>query len=171
MTAVDADGLTAVRKALARHDWQAAHDAAKTASVGTPELEAARADLLGEAAWWLGRLDESIEAREVAYRAYDDLGDRRQAGQCAVWLCEANAISARPDIAGAWLRRARRALEEDPECAEYGALLLREAEAYCKARGAEVLTLQLPADAGEDADVFKESGYQVAGWELERSLK
>lgn len=51
------------------------------------------------------------------------------------------------------------------------ARLLREAEAYCKARGAEVLTLQLPADAGEDADVFKESGYQVAGWELERSLK
>jgi len=129
MTAVDADGLAAVRKALARHDWQAAHDAAKSASVGTPELEAARADLLGEAAWWLGRLDESIEAREVAYRAYDDLGDRRQAGQCAVWLCEANAISARPVIAGAWLRRARRALEEDPECAEYGALLLREAEA------------------------------------------
>jgi len=129
MTAVEADGLADVRKALARQDWQAAHDAAKTASVRTPELEAVRADLLGEAAWWLGRLDESIEARELAYRAFEDLDDHRQAGQCAVWLCEANAISARPTIAGAWLRRARRALEDDPECAEYGALVLREAEA------------------------------------------
>ena len=32
-------------------------------------------------------------------------------------------------IAGAWLRRARRALEDDAECVEHGALLLREAEA------------------------------------------
>ena len=59
-------------------------------------------------------------ARERAYRAYDELGDHRRAGQCAVWLCEHHAFRARPAIAGGWLRRARRALEDDPECVEYG---------------------------------------------------
>ena len=129
MTGVDADGLAAVRTALARHDWPGAYEAAHAATVDSAEGEAARADLLAEAAWWLGRLDESIEAREHAYRAFDELGDRRAAGQCAVWLYETNAIRARPVIAGAWLRRARRALADDPECVAHGALLLREAEA------------------------------------------
>ncbi len=125
---MDADALTAARDALARHDWQAARDAAAAASVDTRMLEAERADLLAEAEWWLGRLDACIEAREQAYRLYDELGEHRQAGQCAVWLWEHYAITARPANAGAWLRRARRSLEGDTECAAYGALLLREAE-------------------------------------------
>jgi ATP/maltotriose-dependent transcriptional regulator MalT len=46
-----------------------------------------------------------------------------------VWLYEHHCFKARPAAAGAWLRRARRALADDPDCAEHGALLLREAEA------------------------------------------
>ena len=42
---------------------------------------------------------------------YDELGDQRRAGQCAVWLWEHHAIYARPAIASGWLRRARRALD------------------------------------------------------------
>jgi ribosomal protein S18 acetylase RimI-like enzyme len=49
--------------------------------------------------------------------------------------------------------------------------LLREAEAYLRSRGCESISLTLPADAGEDADLFKTSGYRVLGWELERTLK
>jgi DNA-binding NarL/FixJ family response regulator len=122
------DALTAARDALARHDWQAARDAAAAATVDTPALEAERLDALAEAEWWLGRLDECIEAREQAYRLFDELGEHRAAGQCAVWLWEHYAITARPANASAWLRRARRSLEGDTECAAYGALLLREAE-------------------------------------------
>ena len=88
--------LVDAREALSRHDWQAALDAASAASVDSGELEAERADLMAEAAWWLGRLDECITARERAYRAYDELGDQRRAGQCAVWLWEHHAIGARP---------------------------------------------------------------------------
>ncbi len=123
------DGLAAARTALERQDWQAAYDAARVASIEAADLEATRADLLAEAAWWLGRLDDSIEARELAYRSFEAQGEPRQAGQCAVWLYESNAIGGRPAVAGAWLRRARRALEDDPDCVEYGSLLLREAEA------------------------------------------
>lgn len=122
------DALTKAREAQARQDWQAMFDAASIASVDSSELEAQRAELLAEAAWWLGRLEECIAAREQAYLRYDELGNRRRAGMCAVWLWEHHAIAARPAISGAWLRRARRALRDDPDCVEHGALLLREAE-------------------------------------------
>ncbi|HZN14940.1 MAG TPA: response regulator transcription factor [Acidimicrobiales bacterium] len=125
---MEADELAAVRHALSRQDWQAAFDAATATEVRSPEVEAERADLLAEAAWWLGRLDDCIASREVAYRTFDELGETRKAGQCAVWLWEHNAIGARPAIAGAWLRRARRALDGDTQCVAYGTLLLREAE-------------------------------------------
>jgi ATP/maltotriose-dependent transcriptional regulator MalT len=126
--------LTGARAALERHDWQAAYDAAQAADGGDA---GERAALMADAAWWLGRLDDCIEARERAYAAYDGAGDTRRAGQCAVWLYEHHCFKARPAIAGAWLRRAAQALNDDPECAEHGALRLREAEA---AHGAGDLT-------------------------------
>lgn len=127
MVADDRSG--SIRAALARHDWSAAFEAASAASfVDDPAAEAERLDLLADAAWWLGRLDECTRAREEAYRRFDDLGDTRRAGQCAVWLYEHHAFNARGVIAGGWLRRARRVLEGDEECVAHGALLLREAE-------------------------------------------
>jgi ATP/maltotriose-dependent transcriptional regulator MalT len=127
VTSVD-DVLASVHDALSRHDWQDALDATRAASFDDPGLEADRLDLEAEAAWWLGRLDDCIAVREAAYRAYDVIGDNRRAGQCAVWLWEHHAICARPSVAGGWLRRARRALDGDTKCVEYGNMLLREAE-------------------------------------------
>jgi len=123
-----ADPLATVRDAVARQDWQAAYDAARSVTAGDPAIDADRADLLADAAWWLGRLDSCIEAREHAYRRFEESGDAERAGQCAVWLYEHYLFIARPTIAGAWLRRARRALEGAGESVAYGALLLREAE-------------------------------------------
>ncbi len=126
---VTTEPLAETLNALRRQDWQAAYDAAQAAAVDSPDLEADRADLVADAAWWLGRLDDCIEARERAYHLYEELGKQRRAGQCAVWLYEHHAFKATPAMAGAWLRRARRALGDEPGCAEHGALLLREAEA------------------------------------------
>jgi ATP/maltotriose-dependent transcriptional regulator MalT len=122
------DQLTTARAALAQHDWDGALDAARATSSDDPAIEAERLDLEAEAAWWLGRLEECISARERAYRLFDELGNQRRAGQCAVWLWEHHAIYARPAIATGWLRRARRCLADDTECVEHGSLLLREAE-------------------------------------------
>jgi ATP/maltotriose-dependent transcriptional regulator MalT len=123
------DPLATAREALDRHDWHAAYDAAKaTGEAGEPEEEAARLVALADASWWLGRLDDCIDARERAYAIYDELDDRRRAGQCAVWLYEHHSFKARRAIAGAWLRRAQQALADDPECPERGAVMLREAE-------------------------------------------
>jgi len=120
--------LTSAREACDRHDWQAAYDAALAVAPGDDVEAAERLDLLADAAWWLGRLEDCIEHREAAYRTFDDAGDCRRAGMCAVWLYEHFCFKARPVIAGGWLRRARRALQGDEECVEYGALILREAE-------------------------------------------
>jgi ATP/maltotriose-dependent transcriptional regulator MalT len=125
---VEDDALAHAREALGQHDWQAASDAATSVSVDGPELEAERADMQAEAAWWLGRLDACIEAREHAFRLFDELGDGRRAGRCAVALWEHHLMRGHPAIATAWLRRARRALDGHPDSVEHGALLLRDAE-------------------------------------------
>jgi ATP/maltotriose-dependent transcriptional regulator MalT len=121
--------LAAARAAIASHDWQGAHDVLAEVVFDDACLEdAERLDLLADAAWWLGRLDECTAAREAAYRLYDDHGDTRRAASCAVWLYEHHTFAGRGAIAGGWLRRARRAVEGDEECVAFGALLLREAE-------------------------------------------
>ncbi len=128
MTAEPTDALDAARRHLAAGEWRAALDAAQGASVSPDVAAGDRLDVIAEASWWLGDLEACIDAREQAYAAYEVTGDGRRAGQCAVWLWEHHMISARPAIGGGWLRRARRALEGDPACTEYAALILREAE-------------------------------------------
>lgn len=125
---MSADDLTAAREALARHEWQAAHDATCAIETTGPIEEAERLDLLAEASWWLGRLDACIEARERAHRLFDECGDELRAGLCAIWLFEHHGMKCRPAVAGGWLRRARRTLTNHPETAEYDRLLLREVE-------------------------------------------
>jgi ATP/maltotriose-dependent transcriptional regulator MalT len=121
--------LLAVRDALSRHDWQRGYDAARAAQCLDPSEDAERLDLLADSAWWLGRLEECIESRQSAFHGYEELGDHRSAGQCALWLYEHHCMRAQPSIANGWLRRARRLLDGDSECLAFGALLLREAEA------------------------------------------
>jgi len=121
--------LADARDAIARGDWQAAYDAAQAATGATEGVdEAERLALLADAAWWLGRLDECIVARERAYALYDEVRDGRGAGICAVWLYEHNCFKGRRSMASGWLQRARRAIGNDTECVEYCALALREAE-------------------------------------------
>jgi ATP/maltotriose-dependent transcriptional regulator MalT len=126
---VATDALDAARRAYVRHDWQAAYDAARAVDRLDALDEADRLDLVADSAWWLGQIDDCIAHREAAYLAYDQLADHRRAGQCAVWLYEHHCFKGHATIGGAWLRRAHRSLGDDPECIEYGALVLRDAEA------------------------------------------
>jgi DNA-binding CsgD family transcriptional regulator len=115
--------IDAARDALARCAWTEALAHAEAATDDPDLLDAA-----AEAQWWLGRLDECIELREQAYRGYEQHADLVAAGRVAVRLWEHHLMKVRPSIAGAWLRRARRALEDQGECVELGALVLREVE-------------------------------------------
>ena len=124
----DVDVLAAGRAATGVYDWAACLAAVDDVVLDDPAAEADRLDLAAEACWWLGRLDGCIDRRQRAYRTYEELGDRRRAGQCAVWLYEHHGQRAQGAIASAWLQRARRALGEETGCVEHAALLLREAE-------------------------------------------
>ena len=116
------------RAALARWAWAEARDRVRNAPPQVGIQEADRLDILAEASWWLGHLDDCIAAREQAYAHYQAGGALELAGQCAVWLYEHHMMKARSAIAGAWLRRGRRALEQHPQSTAYCGLLLREAE-------------------------------------------
>jgi ATP/maltotriose-dependent transcriptional regulator MalT len=145
--AIGTSDLEAAREALGRHDWAAAH---ALAVAGAADLERAEGrstdhdvllgdwlDALAEAAWWLGRLDECIAARERAHACYDRGGATLPAGRCAVALFHHWGFKGKQAIASGWLGRARRALQAQPESPEYGYLLLYEAEV---AHGAGDLT-------------------------------
>ena len=60
------DELAAARDHLARCAWTEALDAARGAVV-VGRADADRLDIVAEASWWLGRLDDCIDARELAY--------------------------------------------------------------------------------------------------------
>src|SRR5262249_37811889 len=65
------------------------------------------------------------------------------------------------------------ALTASPAYARYnvGQRLLIEAQAYLKSRGCRSVTLSMPADSeGPEIDLFKNSGFNVVSWELERTL-
>lgn len=128
VTATSVDPLEAARRLLGSWVWPGALDAARSAVVPPGPLEADRLDIVAEASWWLGQMDDCIAAREQAYAVYEAHGDGLSAGRCAVWLWEHHQLKARPSMAGGWLRRARRALDGATESVPYGDLMLREAE-------------------------------------------
>jgi ribosomal protein S18 acetylase RimI-like enzyme len=64
-------------------------------------------------------------------------------------------------------------LTASPAYARYnvGQRLLVEAQAYLKSRGCKSVTIWIPTDSGGvEVDLFKNAGFSVVSWELERSL-
>ncbi len=120
-------GLDDARAALALGDWAAALALAEELSGETPTVEAERLDVVAEATWWLGRIDECIAAREQAYAGFVSAGELRRAGACAVRLSSHHRLKMHAAVGGGWLQRARRALEGDHDCVEYGFLALADA--------------------------------------------
>jgi DNA-binding NarL/FixJ family response regulator len=120
--------IDTVRALLRKGDWRAAEDAARR--LVEQEGSAEAYELLGLAGWWLSDIDTLFEAREHAYRLYLDRDDVRRAARIATWLdWDYRGFRGEPAVANGWLRRARRLLEGHHDSAEYGWLLLREADA------------------------------------------
>ena len=107
------------RQALLRHEWRAALDLLTDAdAVG--ELAPADLLLLGDAAWWNGRLPLAIEVRERAYAAAVRAGDSRTAVEAAINLARDNLVRMNTSVADAWLNRADRLLEGQDENVAHG---------------------------------------------------
>jgi ATP/maltotriose-dependent transcriptional regulator MalT len=103
---------------------------------------------LGWAAWWLHDADQTLHAREQAYRAYRAAGDPAGAGRVAAWLAsDYLEFRDEPGVASGWLERGRRLLEDLPECEEHGWLALNEGSYAANVRG----DLQATAELAERA--------------------
>ncbi|MFE0704473.1 LuxR C-terminal-related transcriptional regulator [Streptomyces sp. NPDC058872] len=130
MSAPTVDRLTRARDAAARESWAEAygllhaHDEHPSRALTADDLMT-----LADAAWWSGRVDESVAARLRAHAGYAAVGDHRGAGLASWWLSYEYEGLGRPAAAAGWLHRAHHHLDELPPCPEQCFLAWSDAEA------------------------------------------
>ena len=137
-----ADRLAKGRDALARGAWAEARECFAGAVQDDDSGEAWEG--LGWAGYWLHEAELTVGSRERAYQAYRRSGDMCGAGRVAAWLA-ADFHEFRGDdaIAGGWLERAHRLLDDLSPGADHGWLALIEGSFELGARGdlSEVIRL------------------------------
>jgi class 3 adenylate cyclase len=116
---IEGSPLQAGREAATRHAWREAYELLKQADEAG-ELTADDLAMLGEASWWLGKLDDCIASRERAHNAYLKEGDRRKAAVLALTLANDFFAKMAHSIGAGWFNKAERILQDEPECAEQG---------------------------------------------------
>jgi DNA-binding NarL/FixJ family response regulator len=115
------------RHAYRRQEWAHAFALLTEADAAAP-LTADDLDLAAEAADMAGRGDDAVRLLRRAYLAHAEAGEVGPALRTGYWLCKALAWGGEFAQAGAWLARARRLAEAEPDCAEYGYVLMLDAE-------------------------------------------
>ena len=122
-----AEPIAAGLEALQRGAWEEARTflQASLAAGETPQA----LEHLGLAAWWLDDATMTFDARERAYRLYREQNDPKGAARVALWLVwDYLAFRGDTAVSAGWLERARRLLAGHERTAEFGWLLLRDAE-------------------------------------------
>jgi class 3 adenylate cyclase len=122
---IEESPLQAGRDAAARHAWREAFDLLTRAD-GSGDLTADDLMALGEAAWWIGKLDDCIAARERACARYIDDGNIAAAAVTALAIAQDYSSKLDHSIAAGWFGRAMRLLEDEPESAAHGHLSVME---------------------------------------------
>jgi DNA-binding CsgD family transcriptional regulator len=120
MTGTD-ELLRRARSAYQRRDWPAAYHDLKRLheqeALGTDDLHA-----LGDAAWWLGLIRETLTLSEQCYRRFLDEGRVDRAATNALDIGFAWLLRGEPTLGSAWISRARRLLTAQPEGESHGFL-------------------------------------------------
>ena len=109
------------REAARRYAWREAYELLKAADKAGP-LDPEDLEALGEAAWWHGRSDECINARERAYKLYLDAGRKDRAALVALLIVWEEFSLRAPAVAQAWLKRAEQLLQDEPVSVAHGYL-------------------------------------------------
>jgi class 3 adenylate cyclase len=126
--------LEQARQAIARYSWREAHQILSEADA-RENFEPVALETLGEACWWLARIDDCINARERAYAGYLNAGNERKAGMMCIRLAEDHFQRKADSVGKAWLSRAERLLAEHSSSAEYGWLARLKAVLAFEGRG------------------------------------
>jgi hypothetical protein len=118
MTGTD-EVLRRARSAYERRDWPAAYRDLKRLHeqqvLATDDLHA-----LGDAAWWLGLIRETLS--EQCYQRFLDEGRVDRAATNAMDIGFAWFLRGEPTVGSAWIGRARRLLSGQPEGESHGFL-------------------------------------------------
>jgi DNA-binding CsgD family transcriptional regulator len=149
-------------EALSRGSWDEA-----LALLGASEDDPEALEAAGVAHWWLDDADETIGAREHAYRLYRERGDRLGAARVAGALAwDSVLFGGRTAVARGWLDRAARLLREEPLSPEHAWLAVREAE-VALASGAPAIARVAAQRAISIATELAREDVQVVGRSLE----
>lgn len=113
--------LETARTAVANRRWLEAFRLLSDADVEQP-LAVEDLELLGESAFWSGKHAAAVAARERAYAAHLEAGERRAAAAVALALVSNFAVRSQLAVAGGWFETAARLLADEPEGPEHGFL-------------------------------------------------
>src|SRR6266566_304393 len=126
-------------------------------------LEPGDVERLAEAAFWMGHLEECIEARERAYAGLVEEGDVRAAALVALHLALHHAGRASLAVAAGWLESATALLADLPECVEHGWLAWIEAVVSAELFGDREEALRLAERAIEIGRVLGDRDVESLG--------
>jgi class 3 adenylate cyclase len=115
--------LDRAREAAQRYSWRDAFELFGAADAETP-LGADDLDTMADAAWWIGKMRHCIALRERAHGSYLKTSDTRRAARIAIKIGDHHADLTEFSVAGAWIQKATKLLEAEPEGAEHGWLEL-----------------------------------------------
>lgn len=107
------------RAAHRNGDWDRAY-ALFSAARDTSPLSPEDLESLSAAAWWLGRVNDCLEAGEAAFQGYVDADRLRNAAMCAVEMAVSLFLRGEESLGSGWIGRARRLLDGLPEGPEHG---------------------------------------------------
>ncbi|MDQ4064821.1 MAG: hypothetical protein M3161_02115, partial [Actinomycetota bacterium] len=161
--------LEAGRDAVARHSWHEGFDLLSAADelepLGPEDLEA-----LAQAAWWTGKLDRCIAARERAYSLYLDAGNARRAAVVALAVAQDYFGKMAHSIGAGWFNRGERLLANEGDCVEQGWLALMQGMSSAS-MGDHEAALKAAADVLEIGTRFGNRDLQAFGVLVEGKTK
>jgi ATP/maltotriose-dependent transcriptional regulator MalT len=122
---VGGEGIEGAREAVEAAAWPDAYERFRAADPA--ELTAQDLEGLADAAWWLSKLDESLDLRHKAYAAYVAEGDERGAASVAARLSIEHFQRDEASVGAGFLMRAQRHAEGLATETEAGYLAMLEA--------------------------------------------
>lgn len=121
-----ADRLESARQAYQRRDWATAYGVLSELR-RDHHLDGDDLQMLGDSAWWLGLIRETLEVCEECHERYLAEGQVERAALAALEIGFNWFLRGEPDIGSGWISRARRILANLPEGLGHGWLLYMEA--------------------------------------------
>lgn len=126
--------LVSGREAIRRHAWNEAMEAFLEAQ-REGELSPGDLELMAEAAWWAARPDDATDAWERAFAGYLEGGQPSAAALVGLRLAYLALRRLAVSIAGGWMARSERLLEQEAQSAVHGWLKVLQAAVALFARG------------------------------------